>query len=297
MTTEKILLEGNLLPHHLPLLLMDEAEQKMEWITPVSQDGSLDPLVEGNVNYAVARPMNLVSEVLNASSIKGIARFFHTDCGIIYRTDSDLDSPSDLKNHTVGYRQISEQNVVPLLNRAIRKDGGEPENNWSLEAVPEKPFEALNEGKIDLLLPGWIVPDGIRMQLRGINGDFWHFSDYDIPANGDLILITTQDHVEANPNKILNFVHSVHQSLKEIRLNSDQALKYYKKQRPDIADNPETTALVQTTIDGFTDVFSQDYATYSSWSTFFNEETDVEGLVDIDQLIDERFLPVDAMSF
>jgi len=297
MTTETILLEGELLPHHLPLLLTNETDQELEWMTPDSQNRSLDPLVEGKVNYAVARPMNLVSEVLGASSIKGIARFFHTDCGIIYRNDADLSSPRDLSDHTVGYRQISEQNVGPLLNRAIRKDGGDPEENWALEPVPEQPLEALDEGKIDVLLPGWIVPDGIRMQLRGITGDFWHFSNYDIPANGDLILITSRDHVEANPNGILNFVHSVHQSLKETRSDSDRALEYYKNQRPDIADNPETTALVQATIDGFTDVFSQDYATYSGWSTFFNEETEVEGLVDIDQLIDERFLPVDAMSF
>lgn len=298
MTTERLLLEGELLPHHLPFLLIDGDERELEWTTTEANDGSLDELAQGDVDYAVTHPLNLIANVLAGEAIVGIARFFHTDCGIIHRKESDLETPADLNgDHEVGYHHISQEVTEAILNRAVKKDRGERPERWNLRNIPKTPLEALDNNEVDIILPGWIVPDGLQMQLGGINGDFWYFNDFNIPANGDLILVTSRERVEDDPNGILNFVHGVHQNLMEIKANSDRAMKKYSEERPELADDPVTEALLQSTIDGFTDIFSQDYSTYSSWSTFFNEETGVEGLVDIDQLIDERFLPVDAMSF
>lgn len=301
MDTATVLLEGPLLPHHLPFLVADEHElfddQEVDLVTPEDLSGNLSPLTEGEVDYALSHPLNLVAECLKGKDMLGIARYFHTDSGIAYLSGSGLESPADLSSdHVIGHQNIEPELARPLLNRMVKKDGGEPPEDYEFEIIRRDPVAAMKAGDVDALIPAWIVPNGVRMQIEGVGGDFWHFDEYDVPANGDLTLLTSRDNAESNPNQILNFVHGVHKGLMKTRNNTEEALELYEEANGEDAD-PVTKALLQTSSDGFTEVFSQDYATFSAWGQFLQEEGDFEGIVDINRLIDERFLPVDAMSF
>jgi putative hydroxymethylpyrimidine transport system substrate-binding protein len=302
MTQATVLLEGPVFPHHLPFLVAREEElfedQTIEIETPEELDGDLSPLTGGDVEYALSHPLNLVAECLSGKDMLGIARYFHTDSGVAYRPGAGLESPSDLADdNTIGHLNVGSELAEPIIRQMIKKDGGDPPASFDFEVIRRDPVAAMKAGDVDVLIPAWIVPNGVRMQIEGVEAEFWHFDEFDIPANGDLSLLTSRENAEANPNKILNFVHGLHKGLKKTKQDSEKALEIYEDHCPDRAGDPATKALLQTSIDGFTEVFSQDYATFSSWSEYLQDEGDFEGLIDLNRLVDERFLPVDAMSF
>jgi len=303
MTTSTVILEGPIYPHHLPFILAQELDlvgsDEINLTATEESTESLDLLLDGKGEFALAHPLSLVSHFLDGHEVLGIARFFHTDGGLLYRPQDGLQVPSDISpGHKIASRIPEELITRSILNRAIEHSHGEtlPEN-VEIEPLENDPINAIRDGQYDVIVQSWIVPDGVRLQIENIDGDFWYFDDYGIPSDGDIALVTTKKYAQAQPNEILNFVHGIHNGLMEARKNSDRALSIYEDWHPNPGGQSVNRALLQTSLDGFTEIFSQDYATYSSWGTFLDEEADYGGFVDLDRLIDERFLPVDAMSF
>ncbi|MFB6344899.1 MAG: ABC transporter substrate-binding protein [bacterium] len=302
MKTLTLQLEGALKPHHVPFLYADHHDRfqkkgiTLEWQTPTSFSGDLTSLVDGDCDLAVTRPLALVNNFLTGDDIVGIARFFHSDSGVLFRTDSSVDDPSDLSGvHTVLCNGMSPDRARLLLD-VMTESECEVEELNVIEADRD-PVKMLYDDACDALISAGVNPEGVQMEQADFEVDFWFFDDYDIPANGDFALATSQQCANDSPNELKDFVHVLHQSVKEIEEDPDAGREVIEDNYEEMLEQPGINTLLFTSLSELTSNFSQDFQTYTAWGDFLTEHTDSGGFVDVDRLIDERFIPLDSVTF
>lgn len=295
-------LEGPLKPHHIPFLYaehkgrFDEKGISLDWKSPADYSGDLSNIVEGDCDLAITRPLPLVNSFLTGEEIVGIARYFHTDSGVLFRTDSSIESPSDLSGvHTILCNGITPDHARLLLD--VMADSEIDPGELNVIEADEDPVKMLYNDACDVLVSAGVNPEGIQMEQADFEVDFWFYDDYDVPANGDFVLATSREMADDSPNEMKDFVHVLHQTVKDIAEDPDDARNLIESDYAEILEQPGINALLFTSFSELTANFSQDFQTYTAWGDFLTEHTDSGGFVDVDRLIDERFIPLDSVTF
>lgn len=306
MTDLRIALEGPLKPHHAPLLLARDAgifkgrDLSVSWIESDRTNNSLRVLLDGDSQLALTRPLNLVSEFLTGTEIIGIARYFHTDSGVMYRTVPEVEKPCDLtEENSILLSCITQNEAEIILEFMAERDG---HDSISLKSSqfdrPEAaPLETFYRGNHDIFITAGVIPEGVQMEQADFEVDFWFYDEYSIPANGDLVIATTRELANNSPNKIKDFVHSLHDGVNVLRNDADRGRELIRNNFEGILSQPGGRALLYTSFSELTTNFSQDFQTYTDWGEFLDEHGDVGGFVDVDRLIDERFIPLDSVPY
>lgn len=302
MTDFTLQLEGPLKPHHIPFVYarhhnrFEDKGINLNWHPPENYNGDLEGLVDGDCDLALTRPLPLVNGFLTGQDIVGIARFFHTDSGAMYRTDSSVEEPSDLSGvHTVLCNGLTPELAELLLEVMAGEDGKTDELN--IIEADRDPVKMLYEDTCDLIISAGVNPEGVQMEQADFEVDFWFYDDYDVPANGDYVLATSKQLADESPNELKDLVHVLHDTVKEIQEDPDEARDLIESDYDEILDQPGMNALLFTSFSELTANFSQDFQTYTAWGDFLTEHTDHGGFVDVDRLIDERFIPLDSVTF
>ena len=81
------------------------------------------------------------------------------------------------------------------------------------------------------------------------------------------------------------------------RDDADRGRDLIREEYQDCLEVPGGEPLLFTSFSELTTNFSQDFQTYTAWGDFLTEHGEVGGFVDVDRLIDERFIPLDSMAF
>lgn len=306
MTELQICLEGTLKPHHAPLLFASEAglfegrDLSVDWTSPEQKARSLDSLIDGNADVAVTRPLNLVSEFLQGTEVVGIARFFHTNSGVMYRNDREYEKLTELPDEA----NILCSDIIPSQARtllsAMSQNGGGPDDaigDFVFDEPDGDPIETFYEGNHDAFITAGVNPEGVQMEQANFEVDFWFYDEYDVPANGDLVLATTPEQADEQPNLMKDFVHSLHDAVNVLDNDADRGRSLIEDNYEEILNIPGGQALLFTSFSELTTNFSQDFQNYTAWGDFMTEQGEVGGFVDVDRLLDERFIPLDSMTF
>lgn len=302
MDTLRLLLEGPLKPHHIPFLYADHHDRfqdrglNLQWEAPTRYDGTLSGVLEDDFDLVLTRPLPLVNSFLKGDDVVGIARFFHTDSGVLFRTDSSVDDPSDLTGvHSILCNGLSSDLARLLLE--VMSDGECESEELNLIQADRDPVGMLYDDAADVLISAGVNPEGVQMEQADFEVDFWFYDDYDIPANGDFVLATSRELADGSPNELKDFVHVLHQSVKDVEEDPDSAREILEKNFDTMLEQPGINALLYTSLSELTSNFSQDFQTYTAWGDFLTEHTESGGFVDVDRLIDERFIPLDSVTF
>lgn len=307
MTDLTLCLEGPLKPHHAPILfasasgIFEGRDLDVDWIEPSPDETGLNRLIQGDCDLAITRPLNLVSEFLTGTDIVGIASFFHTNSGVMFNTDNeDLTNPEDLAEigAEVLCSDITPGRAGVLLQTMISESSTDADADDINFVIPENdPIETFYGNDHQAFITAGVNPEGVQMEQADFEVDFWFYDDYDIPANGDLIVATRQEVADSEPNEMQDFIHSLNDSVKVIEEDADRGRSVIQDQFSDILELPGAEALMYTSLTELTSNFSQDFQTYTAWGDFLTEHGDVGGFVDVDRLIDERFIPLDSVAF
>jgi ABC-type nitrate/sulfonate/bicarbonate transport system substrate-binding protein len=305
MTQLNISLEGPLKPHHAPLLfareggIFDGRDLDVSWTVPSPDERSIDRLREDECDIAITRPLNLVHEFLTGEEVVGIARFLHTNSGIMYRENADFDQLSDLPEDAEFLcSDVLTDHAELLVNvMSQSKSADLPIDSFSFNQPDSDPIEQFYEGNHHALITAGVNPEGVQMEQADFHVDFWFYDDFNIPANGDLVVTTTQEMADGEPNQMQDFVHSLNDAVNVLEQDADRGRNVIKENYASILDQPGAETLLYTSFSELTSNFSQDFQTYTAWGEFFTEHGDVGGFVDVDRLIDERFIPLDSMAF
>lgn len=301
MTDLTITLEGSLKPHHAPLLFAEEGglfegrDLQVDWEVPDPGKTSLASMVDGDSEVSITRPLNLVSEFLKGNDVVGIARYFHTDSGVLYRTDSNLGKPADLGDASVLCSDIDPEQAETVLS--FMADGEVTGDELTLEVPDRDPIEVFYEGDHEALVTAGVNPEGVQMEDADFEVDFWFYDDHDVPANGDLVVATSPEIADGQPKLMQNFVHALHDSVNVLDNDADRGRNLITENYEECLSIPGGEPLLYTSFSELTTNFSQDFQTYTAWGDFLTEHGEVGGFVDVDRLIDERFIPLDSMAF
>lgn len=298
-----VLLERSLRPHHLPLILgksdglFEERSLEVTLLEPSEGTVGLNPLYEGEADYALASPLRLVHDDLRGHDPVGVGRIFHSETGILYRTDGELTSPDDLgSNHTLAVRGIEDELAAGLL--AAMADRDPASSGEGPERIPAsgRPAEDLLEGRADALMTAALNLEGVQLQQSDHPVDFWFLDDHGLPPDNDIVVVTTRKRVDENPGQVQGLLSVLHEALGVVREDTDRARDLYRQRTDDRRDVPGGRPLLFTTLSELTSDFSQDFENYIAWGEFLREELEVEGFLDVDRLVDERLLPLEAMN-
>lgn len=301
MTDLTITLEGTLKPHHAPLFfaleggLFEGRDLSVDWQVTDPGKTSLTAMLDGDSEVAITRPLNLVSEFLRGNDVVGIVRFFHTDSGVLFRSDSNLESPSDLAEAPILCSDVGPELARTVLS--VMADGEVSGEEFSLDVPAKDPVEVFYEGDHEALITAGVNPEGVQMEDVDFDVDFWFYDDHDIPANGDLVVATTSEIADGQPKLMQNFVHSLHDSVNVLDNDADRGRDLIREEYEECLEVPGGEPLLFTSFSELTTNFSQDFQTYTAWGDFLTEHGEIGGFVDVDRLIDERFIPLDSMTF
>ncbi len=299
-----ILLDREIMPYHLPFLYGRHKDKftseniNLNLETPETIYPELSPLVEADYHFALTTPLRLVHDFLQDIPVVGLARILTTQAGFIYNTE-ELETPADIRaDNQVATYNLSEEVASALLERLQAESGANvtPELKPAAEETTEL-LNRLRENKLQLLGPANILPEGIIMQAKDIPGDFWFFNDFNLPKNGQLILVAPREFTNSSPNLIRNFVGALHDIIEEIEANPESAGDFYRANYTRPEQEKFLTLLLNSSINCLTTSFSQEHEIYTAWGEFLTENSSASGYLNFDQLLDERFIPLDTLEF
>lgn len=298
-----ILLERNLQPHHLPFLigeksgLTDERNLQLEVHEPLSVFSGFERLYEGEVQFMLTQPLYLLNEYLRGGNLTAVAQLMDSQGGVLYRTDSGLQEPADLKDaNRILYRGIDEKIARQLLLSLDEELGPEDLAEPEFIRSSETGIDALAEGEADVLLPADIVPEGVALQQSGTAVDFWFFTHFSLPENGRLVLVVADETIDLAPNKIQEAVSFFHESIQYVKDNIPACQQFFRDNYSEELDQTGMEAVLQSGPGNLSLNFSQDFNLYTTWGEWIEDNLDIEGFVDLDRLIDERFIPIAGLE-
>jgi|GEM_PF-5657053 len=290
----KIMLERELFPHHLPLLAAEKTGD-LEIIEPESCFPSLTPLHEGRVQFALTHPAVLVKDFIAGKSVAGVAFYLQSRGGFLCRS-TDMTHPENLSNKlNIGGWNLEDKVVSALLNNLRQQKKLEP-LNFSVTPLNSNSGESLkklHQGELDIIGPATIIPEGLCLQTRGWKGDFIFFDNYNLPEIGQLILVASRDYSDNNPNQARDLVHAVHKEIGVLQNNHDKARKLYESR----ASRETSEILLNSSLSALRSDLSQDHQLYENWANLIADATGSKDYVNLDLLLDERFLPIDALGY
>ncbi len=121
------------------------------------------------------------------------------------------------------------------------------------------------------------------------------FDNYDIPRTGELILVAHRSLIEKQPGVVTNLIELIHKKTGELSNNPEKAREISKDFIPSQNLYPEL--LYNSSISSLRQDFSQNVSIYSDWSKVLSEVEKSSDYINLDRLVDERFLPLDFSNF
>jgi putative hydroxymethylpyrimidine transport system substrate-binding protein len=304
LETIQLLLERKIAPHHLPLIqakeqgLFEKNGINLNIIEPDLPFGGLERLGEDEVDIALGLPLFVLFRYLSNKNITALAHIFVSQAGVFYCNDKKLDDITAIgPEHQIYFRGGCRQLAGQLLETMVERAGGTVPEDLNLTADKGDGLEKLIAGEIDVLFPGDLAFDGVWLNMAGAKVECHFFTDAQLPETGELVVAASDQMVENYPNIIQSFISTLHSSIQQVKENPIEALSLFSEKYPDLYPAQKLEMLWQSERAALTTDFPQSFNLYTRWGEWLNENTDLDAYLDLDSLIDERFLPFELLDF
>jgi len=179
-----------------------------------TEDGFIDPIaevVEGNAHFATSDASNLILAREQGLPVVAIlSTLQRSPRSIISLEGSGIVRPQDMARKTIA---IAADGSDAMFNSFLLSQEIDPE---SIDIVERTTFgiEPLIEGEVDAI-GGWIINEGVMVEEAGLEGVTIAMSDYAIDTY-DVVIFTTEDIIENNPEMVQKFVDGVITGMQDI---------------------------------------------------------------------------------
>jgi len=264
--TLKIGLEWFLNPDHLPLLIglekgwFREMGLAVDLVEPSEHMNAMEAIDRGTLDLAVTEPVHLVEDRAAGREAVGIARFLHTNGGVMYLKRSGIQRPRDMRGARVQYPGAPGPGGLAVVRRMIEADGGSPG-----DLVPvNRGFlhtDALVEGAADVATLAFYNFEVVEAGQLGHPAGFFALKDWGIPDFCQLILVTSGAKLSERRDALKAFLRVMMKGLDFVHQNPAAARSIYFRQSGASEDDALMNAIFDATVPCFTFDFgmSADY--------------------------------------
>jgi ABC-type nitrate/sulfonate/bicarbonate transport system substrate-binding protein len=279
-------LEWFLNPDHVPFLVaqdkgwFEEAGLDVELIEPEEHLDAVDEIESGNMDLAVTEPLHLVEDLAEGRPVIGVARFLHTNGGVMYLADSGIERPRDMAGKRIQYPGAPGPGGPAIVGTMIEADGGEYDAD-DFEPVNNSFFhtDALLEDKADLATLAFYNFEVVEARHRGAKADFFALKDWGVPDFCQLILITSPEVLDEKQEAIRAFLDIMQRGLDLLHQNPDEAREIYFRLTETDSDDELMSAIFRATVPCFTFDFSMSRDYYSQLQSWMFEHGLIEKTV------------------
>ncbi len=252
-------LEWFLNPDHVPFLVglekgwFEEAGIELELVEPEEHLDAVDEIESGAMDLAITEPLHLVEDRSKDKPVIGFARFLHTNGGVMYLADSEIERPRDMAGKRIQYPGAPGPGGPAIVKTMIEADGGEcdvedftPVNNSFYHT------DALLEDKADLATLVFYNFEVLEARHRGHEAKFFALKDWGVPDFCQLILITHPDTLEKRRPLLERFLKVLNRGIDYLHQHPRKARQIYFDRTETDQDSPLMNAIFEATVPCFT---------------------------------------------
>lgn len=190
---------------------------------PAETNDPLKLAATGKVDLAISYQMQVAlarSEDIPVISLAAIVR--HSLDGIMFKKESGIVSPKDLEGKSVGYASSSISEAV--VETMIKTDGGDPSKvrmvdvGWDL-------MPAIATDNVDALTSAYSNHEFVILKKEGHDMVMIPPSDYGVPENYELVLVTGEDTLKKKKTSFEKFWRAMAKGQEAVTENPEAALQ------------------------------------------------------------------------
>jgi ABC-type nitrate/sulfonate/bicarbonate transport system substrate-binding protein len=282
-------LEWFLNPDHLPFLIafqkgwFEDAGLEVEMIEPEEHLDAVDEIEAGEMDLAVTEPLHLVEDACEGKNVVGIARFLHTNGGVMYFEGNGIERPRDMAGKRIQYPGAPGPGGPAIVGTMIEADGGtydpddfEPVNNGFYHT------DALLEDKADVATLAFYNFEIVEARHRGADAEFFALKDWGVPDFCQLILITSPELLDEKRETFDTFLTITQRGLDFAHQHPQEARDIYFQRTETDEDDPLMNDIFDATVPCFTFDFSMTDEYYAGLQSWMSECGLVDRTLDAD---------------
>lgn len=224
-------------PDHLPLIVAQQHGIFRDYgldvhlIEPKDHWEAEEEILQGRLDVAVTEPLHLAQDAARGKPVLGFARFFHSDGGVMYRTDGEIRRPRDMCGKIIGYPGAPGPGGPAIVNTMVQADG---KYDCDLESYGKYNggffhTDALESKKADvaaLIFWNFEIPEATA---RGVPVDFFSLKEWGVPDVCQLVLFTTPEKFLALQPQLRKLVLALRKATGIIHQRPELAKSYYQQ--------------------------------------------------------------------
>ncbi len=252
-------LEWFLTPPHTPFLVgmekgwFADAGIDFDFFSPDEPFDPVAALLDEQMDLAVTEPIHLARHRGLGAPIIGLARFFHTNGGVMYFTGRGIARPRDMKGARVQDSMAPAPGGLAMVKWMIEADGGVCDIA-DLKRVDYgfRHTDALAEDKADVATLAFYNFEVIEAQHRGFDADFFALKDWGIPDFCQLVLVASARALETRREVLSRVVAVLRRGVDFLHQHPEEARGIFERHRRIAADTALADAIFQATLRCFT---------------------------------------------
>lgn len=191
-----------------------------------SEQQVIDQVINGQVDFAIVNPFEVVLKVASGAQIKAVAAIYQqSPAALATLTSSNIRDVKDFAGKRLGIVNTAPQSKL-MYDFLLRKHGIDPQSVEYVSVGPNQP-EALINHQVDVVL---LYRTNGAYELTQANQNFRLI----LPENSGLlfyddILITTDELIKTNPELVQKFVTASLQGWQTASEDEEAALTYTQK--------------------------------------------------------------------
>ncbi|WP_449620871.1 ABC transporter substrate-binding protein [Robertmurraya sp. Marseille-Q9965] len=189
---------------------------------PADTNDPLKLAATGKVDLAISYQTQLLlsrGEDIPVVSIGAFVR--HSLDGIMYKKGNGIESPKDLVGKNVGYPSSSVSEAI--LNTMVKHDGGDSEQ-VKLTDVGWDLMPSLATDKVDALVGAYMNHELILLKKEGYDVDMFPLSEYGVPENYELVVVTGEKTLDKKEESIKKFWSALSKAQADVKADPEAAL-------------------------------------------------------------------------
>lgn len=282
MTTLRLGLEWFLNPDHTPLLIaeeygwFDDVGIDLQVIEPDEHLDAVDAIEDGTMDLAITEPLHLVEDGATGHDVCGFARFLHTNGGVMYRTDSDIERPRDMAGTRIQYPGAPGPGGPAIVGTMIDADGGDDTDDFTPVNRGFYHTDALADDDADVATLAFYNFEVVEARHRGMEVDFFALKDWGIPDFCQLILITTPQKLATERETFATFVRILRRGIDVLHQRPEEARGIFFERTGTEEGDALTSSIFDATVPCFTHDFSMTQRYYEQLEAWMVERGLVE---------------------
>lgn len=273
-----VLLDWFVNPDHAPLVIAQEggfferAGLEVEMIAPADPSAPPKLVAAGQADIAISYQPDLMVHLNEGLPLVRFGTLVETPLNtLIVLADGPIESLADLKGKKIGYSVagFAEAYVRTILNSVELSFDDVEMINVNFNLSP-----ALMAGQVDAIVGGYRNFELNQLAIEGRPGRAFFLEEHGVPIYDELIYVTRQE-LRDDP-RLAKFLRAVEQATVFLTNHPDEALQMFLKAHPDLDDELNRRAWVDTLPRFAKRPAALDVGRYQRFATFMK----AEGLLD-----------------